>query len=171
MLASVSYFRYVWTLSNTCLHLCTTFTARPQTDKQTLACYFPKLKLNVGKYSVDAWFSEPPGGEIFESILAHYTLRLFVPTKLSFGIGDLALAPISRISNGERLPINCGAVNEMTTILFISMMDGAPWGGSEELWSRAAARLVGSQHEVIASVLAWPKPAVQVNRLQQSGVK
>jgi hypothetical protein len=37
-------------------------------------------------------------------------------------------------------------------ILFISTMEGTPWGGSEELWSQAALRLLEKGHRISASV-------------------
>jgi len=54
--------------------------------------------------------------------------------------------------------------------LFISTNDAVPWGGSEELWSGAAARLAGEGHRVTASV--WdhsPEPAV-LGSLRAGGV-
>jgi len=55
-------------------------------------------------------------------------------------------------------------------LLFISTNDAVPWGGSEELWSGAAARLAGEGHRVTASV--WdhsPEPAV-LGSLRAGGV-
>lgn len=52
-------------------------------------------------------------------------------------------------------------------VAFISTMDGAPWGGSEELWSRAAMRLLAAGHDVLACVTLWremPVPIVQLVR-------
>jgi glycosyltransferase involved in cell wall biosynthesis len=40
-------------------------------------------------------------------------------------------------------------------ILFISTMDSEPWGGSEELWSRAALNLASDGLAVAASVVEW----------------
>jgi lipopolysaccharide transport system ATP-binding protein len=34
----------------------------------TLICKFPKLKLYMGKYSIDAFLAEPPGGEFFQTL-------------------------------------------------------------------------------------------------------
>ena len=54
--------------------------------------------------------------------------------------------------------------------LFISTNDAVPWGGSEELWSGAAARLAGEGHRITASV--WdhsPEPAV-LGSLRTGGV-
>ena len=53
-------------------------------------------------------------------------------------------------------------------VAFISTMDGAPWGGSEELWSRAAMRLLAAGHDVLACVRHWhemPLPIAQLVRL------
>src|SRR5208283_3407857 len=55
--------------------------------------------------------------------------------------------------------------------VFISAMAGVPWGGSEELWSRAALRLHQEGHEVSASVVWWPQFASEVARLAQQGVE
>ncbi|OYT69782.1 MAG: hypothetical protein CFK52_12970 [Chloracidobacterium sp. CP2_5A] len=54
---------------------------------------------------------------------------------------------------------------------FVSTMEGAPWGGSEELWSRAARRLLRAGHEVHASVRFWPVPARQIADLQAAGAR
>jgi glycosyltransferase involved in cell wall biosynthesis len=41
---------------------------------------------------------------------------------------------------------------------FVSLMARSPWGGSEELWSKAALQLREKGHEVSASVKWWPLP-------------
>ena len=55
-------------------------------------------------------------------------------------------------------------------IAFVSTMDGAPWGGSEELWGQAARRLKKAGHDVWASVECWPRMADQVTCLAEQGV-
>jgi glycosyltransferase involved in cell wall biosynthesis len=55
-------------------------------------------------------------------------------------------------------------------ILFISTMEGAPWGGSEELWSQAALRLLEKGHRVSASVYPWPRLAPQLEELRRQGI-
>jgi glycosyltransferase involved in cell wall biosynthesis len=40
-------------------------------------------------------------------------------------------------------------------ILFISTMSSTPWGGSEELWTRAAVSLKKRGHNVSASIIKW----------------
>jgi glycosyltransferase involved in cell wall biosynthesis len=52
---------------------------------------------------------------------------------------------------------------------FISTMEGCPWGGSEELWSRVARWLLEGGHEVYANVKFWPDPARQVTELIAAG--
>lgn len=54
---------------------------------------------------------------------------------------------------------------------FVTSMDGWPWGGSEELWSQTAARLKKEGHEVLASVLFWPKLSGRITALENDGVK
>jgi glycosyltransferase involved in cell wall biosynthesis len=54
--------------------------------------------------------------------------------------------------------------------VFISTQAGAPWGGSEELWSQAALRLHQEGHEVSASVVWWPQLSPKIERLAEQGV-
>jgi Glycosyltransferase len=46
-----------------------------------------------------------------------------------------------------------------------------PWGGSEELWSRAALRLYENSHKIAASVVFWPQLSSQVTSLAERGVR
>ena len=50
-------------------------------------------------------------------------------------------------------------------------MDGAPWGGSEELWSKTALRLRELGHPVGVSVLDWPRRPERIAELDRAGVK
>jgi glycosyltransferase involved in cell wall biosynthesis len=50
-------------------------------------------------------------------------------------------------------------------------MGSYPWGGSEELWSRAALRLVEDSHKVAASVEFWPQLSTQVTALAERGIR
>ena len=50
-------------------------------------------------------------------------------------------------------------------------MSGSPWGGSEELWSRAALELARRGVMVAASVYHWPSPSQRVVELKEAGVK
>jgi glycosyltransferase involved in cell wall biosynthesis len=56
------------------------------------------------------------------------------------------------------------------TILFLSAMSGAPWGGSEELWSQAAVRLSREGHAVGASVRHWPELSPKIAALSREGI-
>jgi glycosyltransferase involved in cell wall biosynthesis len=53
---------------------------------------------------------------------------------------------------------------------FVSTMDGYPWGGSEELWSRTALRLLSQGYRVSASVAGWRPPDGRICKLADSGV-
>jgi glycosyltransferase involved in cell wall biosynthesis len=55
--------------------------------------------------------------------------------------------------------------------VFVSTMAGYPWGGSEELWSRAALRLREDSHEVAASVEFWPQLSTHVISLAERGIR
>ncbi len=50
-------------------------------------------------------------------------------------------------------------------------MHGMPWGGSEELWSRAAIQLKRSGHDVQASVGYWPRLSDKIMMLAQQGIR
>jgi len=58
----------------------------------------------------------------------------------------------------------------MKRILFVSTMESYPWGGSEELWSRAALHLVRGGMPVSASVKRWPNEPAQIAELRAAGI-
>jgi len=57
------------------------------------------------------------------------------------------------------------------TILFTSLLSGPAWGGSEELWSRAAVILASRGHRVAASVEGREPRAGRLGLLRASGVE
>src|SRR5262245_49415716 len=54
-------------------------------------------------------------------------------------------------------------------IAFFSTMQGMPWGGREELWSRAAAVLMERGHGVTFNSVEWPTVAKPLQRLIDAG--
>jgi len=54
-------------------------------------------------------------------------------------------------------------------IAFFSTMGGLSWGGSEELWSRAAHVLLAQGHHVAFNSLQWPQRATQIQQLIDAG--
>ena len=54
---------------------------------------------------------------------------------------------------------------------FVTTMGVYPWGGSEELWHRAAVRLNQEGHEVIASVVFSPRLSEKVTGMKDKGIK
>ncbi|HLY40609.1 MAG TPA: glycosyltransferase family 4 protein [Terracidiphilus sp.] len=56
-------------------------------------------------------------------------------------------------------------------VAFVTTMTGYPWGGSEELWYRTALRLKEEGHDVLASVLHWPKLSENVLRMKEKGIR
>jgi glycosyltransferase involved in cell wall biosynthesis len=56
-------------------------------------------------------------------------------------------------------------------ILFVSTMSGSAWGGSEELWSRAALDLAAEGISVFASVVVWSPPDPRILNLIKQGVE
>lgn len=57
----------------------------------------------------------------------------------------------------------------MQKLAFVSTMEVAPWGGSEELWSQTALRLAQRGVNVVANVKWWPEPAKPLTALQAAG--
>lgn len=57
----------------------------------------------------------------------------------------------------------------MASILFVSSMNGGPWGGSEALWSRAAIRLAREGHRVGCAAFDWPEKAAFWQELRGAG--
>ena len=55
-------------------------------------------------------------------------------------------------------------------IVFVSAMTAAPWGGSEELWSRTALDLVSEGFSVSASVIEWAPLHPRILDLRARGV-
>ena len=55
--------------------------------------------------------------------------------------------------------------------VFVTGMSVVPWGGSEELWTRTAIRLLESGHEVAASVPFWPRLSPRLRALADRGVR
>lgn len=53
---------------------------------------------------------------------------------------------------------------------FVSTMEGYPWGGSEELWSRTAVQLKKTGHDAHASVVHRPRLSDKVTLLAQQGI-
>jgi len=54
--------------------------------------------------------------------------------------------------------------------VFISTMHGYRWGGSEELWSQAAARLKAAGHEVAATTEDSPPLSPKLTALREKGI-
>jgi glycosyltransferase involved in cell wall biosynthesis len=54
--------------------------------------------------------------------------------------------------------------------IFISTLDSAPWGGSEELWGQTALRLAAAGHQVGACLTGWPDTHPRVQALIAGGV-
>lgn len=57
------------------------------------------------------------------------------------------------------------------SLLFVSLMNGAPWGGSEELWYRCALRAAAQGHEVGCAVYAWDERRARLEALRQAGAR
>ena len=50
-------------------------------------------------------------------------------------------------------------------------MNGAPWGGSEELWAETAFKALQVGHEVFVSVVGWADRAPKLRELERRGAK
>ena len=69
----------------------------------------------------------------------------------------------------ERLRGSPSRKNRSMRIAFFSTMAGLPWGGSEELWSRAAHELLRGGHEVAFCSQKWRSAPEPLERLVQAG--
>jgi len=59
----------------------------------------------------------------------------------------------------------------MMRIAFFSTMGSLPWGGSEELWCRAAGALLDRGHEVCFNTFKWPAIAAPLRDLVSRGAQ
>jgi len=82
-------------------------------------------------------------------------------------LNDTGRAPITALRNQQSvsvskfLPLRLAFASEMAT---------HPWGGSEELWSRAAKHLAQLGHAVAASVVGWQPSARQIVEIRDAGI-
>ena len=76
---------------------------------------------------------------------------------------------LSVMSNGKEARVKSSVLRK--SIAFVSNMEGAPWGGSEELWARAARLLAADGIPVRASVHGWLPPHPQVVSFARSGMQ
>lgn len=56
-------------------------------------------------------------------------------------------------------------------IAFITTMDSAPWGGSEDLWFKTALKANSKGHEILACVHKWANIPKQVDILQNQNIE
>ena len=59
----------------------------------------------------------------------------------------------------------------MKSILFLSVMNGSAWGGSEEQWFLLALWMAKKRYDVAVSCFDWPEKAERLNALQNEGIK
>ena len=64
-----------------------------------------------------------------------------------------------------------GKADKPVKIAFVSTMAGSPWGGSEELWSMTAMRMLEMGHTVVASTFDWPVRPPKVKALEEKGAR
>ncbi len=59
----------------------------------------------------------------------------------------------------------------MKSILFLSLMNGAAWGGSEEQWYRAALWMAENNYTVAVSCFYWKEKEEKIKQLEAAGCK
>lgn len=59
----------------------------------------------------------------------------------------------------------------MKSILFISLMNGSAWGGSEEQWFRLALWMAKKNYSVAVSCFNWPGKEEKINALNNESVE
>lgn len=57
----------------------------------------------------------------------------------------------------------------MPSIFFLSLMNGASWGGSEELWYRTALYVAKKGWKVGCAIYYWPQKEERIRELQNAG--
>src|SRR5688572_17393624 len=88
-------------------------------------------------------------------------------SRLGQGLGrNIKPAVVSKTSRG----LTPSGKPEMR-IAFFSTMGGLPWGGSEELWSRAAMVLLQRGHEVAFNCIRWASVAEPLAHLISGGAQ
>jgi len=59
----------------------------------------------------------------------------------------------------------------MDSVLFISIMNSAAWGGSEEIWYKSALHLAGKKQKVGVCCFNWKGKEEKLHQLQKAGCK
>ncbi|HVF98116.1 MAG TPA: hypothetical protein VM871_12375, partial [Flavisolibacter sp.] len=59
----------------------------------------------------------------------------------------------------------------MRSLFFLSVMNGAPWGGSEELWYRTALRAANQGYRVGCAFYEWDEKKEKTEALQKAGCR
>jgi glycosyltransferase involved in cell wall biosynthesis len=59
--------------------------------------------------------------------------------------------------------------NKKASFLFVSTMNSAAWGGSEEAWFTAALELSRKDHKIGCAVYDWPAKEGRIRQLKESG--
>ncbi|MEO5947151.1 MAG: glycosyltransferase family 4 protein [Chitinophagaceae bacterium] len=59
----------------------------------------------------------------------------------------------------------------MKSILFLSVMNGSAWGGSEEQWFRLVLWMAKEKYDVTVSCFDWPEKTEKLTALQNEGIK
>ena len=57
----------------------------------------------------------------------------------------------------------------MESVFFVSLMNGAAWGGSEELWFRTALYAARAGHKVGCAFYDWPQKKERIEQLKKAG--
>jgi glycosyltransferase involved in cell wall biosynthesis len=57
----------------------------------------------------------------------------------------------------------------MRSVFFLSLMNGAAWGGSEELWFRTALWMSRHGYKVGVGCYDWPEKQARINELKKAG--
>lgn len=57
----------------------------------------------------------------------------------------------------------------MKRVFIFSTLESVPWGGSEQLWSDMALRLLGRGHKVMTNTLIWDKQPEALTAIVQQG--
>lgn len=59
----------------------------------------------------------------------------------------------------------------MKSVLFVSLMNGAAWGGSEELWYQTALYAAQNGYKTGCAFYAWPQKKERIQKLKEAGCR
>ncbi len=84
--------------------------------------------------------------------------------------GKAVLQSLRKQAGAEQNDLYIWPLNAtMDSVLFLSLMNGAPWGGSEEVWFQTALYAAKNNYKVGCAFFDWPQKREQIEQLRKAG--